>query len=173
MHGIYHGGYRPYREWTRPSPRFVRHDHPRPLSSELLPPPKRRSAVNPLRSLRSLLKSAVIGVSCAAFPGGCPAILALGRIGDLLSTAKGIVRRVRASSQLPPSERHSLAGFLAAEVVGHIVGPLTRSVTNEIVERIPATGVGSEGVRAIVSGTVSDIMTEGFSGLAGWEMSGI
>lgn len=74
---------------------------------------------------------------------------------------------------MPETEKHSLAGYLAGEVVGHIAGPWTKSVANEIVNRIPAVVLPQTDVRTIVSGTISGVMGEGFSGLASWGMSGL
>jgi len=170
-HGKFYGRYPDYEWRSRSAPRFVSHEfnRPRPIRSrvaESKPP-----TVGPRRSLASLLKPVVVGISCAAIPSGCPAILALGKITDLFSAARAIVSRIRASRNVVGTLKHSLLSYLAGEVAHHAAGPISRLVTDEIAARIPTAGMSRANVHAIVSSTVSGITENGLKTLASWGVS--
>jgi len=130
------------------------------------PPPSRvRHGIT-----RQVVKTAVIGVSCAAFPGACPAIVAFGKVADVFNSARNIVSQVQSARYTPGTVAHSLAGHLAGEALAHVVGPWSRLVTDGIVSTVRSDGLNTECVRTIVSSTIAGVMREGFDGLASWSV---
>jgi hypothetical protein len=165
-HGKWYGRRSYSRSYYRTPRVVVRREHssPRFFQSERLPQfPQVDHSVG-----RQILKSAVIGVSCAAFPGACPAIVAFGKLTDVYNTAREIVNRIRSDHGGVHEVAKSVAGHLVAEAATHMVGPWTRVVSDGIASRIPAIGLSQTSVRSIVSTTVSSAMSEGFDGLASW-----
>lgn len=112
----------------------------------------------------------MIGVSCLALPVGCPAIVAFSHVQSVWSTATNIWHKVSENRRTAGVALLSVGAALAAEAAGRTVGPVTRIVSNGIVEATMAHGLGSEVVRTLTSRTLSGVIHEGATGLASWGM---
>ena len=169
-HGIYYGRSAYHRPYSRPAIRVAPREYVRPLINRRertlqIPRPHRAWG-------RHIVMTAVIGVSCAALPGACPAIVALGKAVDLYVAASEIVGRARQNRGMAGAVTHSLSGYLASEAMAHVAGPWSRLVSDGIASRIATRGLDQAAVRMIVSSTVSEVMSEGTAGLALWAVRG-
>lgn len=115
-----------------------------------------------------LVKTAVIGVSCAALPTACPAIVAFGKLTDAYETARGIVERVRSDGWSAGSVTRSLASYLTSEASSRLAGPVTSLVSRAIASTIISQEIGTSTIQAIVTSTISNVAEEGADGLIGW-----
>jgi hypothetical protein len=165
-HGRWFRRPRSQSRFRRPQARFVYHETTLPRR----PPPVRRAEPRTVRpSLgRRALQTAVIGVSCAAFPGACPAIVGLGKALHVFSTARTIVSQSRSAGGISTQNATSLARYLAEEASRHFIGPWTKLVAGGIASQILPGSLGRERIGSIVRSTVSDVMKDGFDGLASW-----
>jgi hypothetical protein len=167
-HGMYYGR-RPYsddyaaRNRRTDRPRYIFASE-RPSEPKLVQPRIRQLTV------RQIVRSVVIGLSCGAFPTGSPAIVAFGRLTDVLRTARGLVTRLTSNQDTVAGTVQSLATYLAAEAAAHVIGPWSRAVSYGIASKLPTSRVRPESVRTLVSSTVSNVMSEGVAGLVAWEI---
>jgi len=157
-HGIYFRRYAVYRPYSRPIRRVVPREYVRPRITR---PPRPEPISSHRRSWGpGLVKSAVIGVSCAAFPGAWPAIVAFGKYHDLYVAAKGIVDTVRSDRRVPGTLALDLYGHLTREVVAHVAGPWSRIVSDAITSKIAPSGLTRPIVQRIVASTIAGVMTD-------------
>jgi hypothetical protein len=167
---------------VHPVERFRGVHPPRTQPREYTPPLRPRVRSRPSRTphresskhrngrsiAKEVLKSAVIGASCSAFPAACPGIVALGQVQEVLSTARAVIERL----QNPQRGSRQLAQVILSEIVNEganrIIGPWTRGIASGIASQIASGGVDKESVRRIATGTISNVMEDGLDGLISW-----
>ena len=111
----------------------------------------------------AVLRSAVIGASCAALPVACPAITAVSTIADLYSAARKIIEEMRGPGGPYSGARagaaqvwQTLAGKAAAGMAKPAIGFVALSI-NATLPR--SANLATESVRKIVIGTLTEMLS--------------
>jgi hypothetical protein len=134
----------------------------------VLPKPKPKSAAGLEKFLKSeLLRAAVVGASCAAFPAACPAITALSTAKDAFDAARKVVSALNGPGGLSAAGKEAQGQvwqYLVGQTAAGAAQPAVAIASAAIASVIPnPAGVPSEFVRKLAAGTLSSMLSSSLS----------
>jgi Family of unknown function (DUF6011) len=175
--GYGHECWRKVHGWDRPEYEIREHlPRPRVRGRRARPPAKRLEKPMPIprtpRSgwspARELFRNVVVGVSCAAFPAACPAIIGVSRIDALVRTGAEIVRAVNSGVSAPVAVTAGLVGHLIDEAVLRSAGPYTRSVSQQVATRLIRSRLERRAILEVVGATIPQVVRRTDYDLTKW-----
>jgi hypothetical protein len=121
----------------------------------------------------ALVKSAVLGATCAGFPAACPTILMLSKADDAIQLSRRILQALDARE--PPAERAETVGLVLSKAIvksyaeaganaalDPVIGRVAVLVAAEVSSAAPDT---TQFAQRIVEGTVSGLAHGGIDGV--------